>query len=155
MRALRLAAILLLVFATACAAPITLPKGFVELRDGGQGYRAVTSDGARLRVRDLTEPTGGGVEFWTETLRLDLVQQRGYQQIDAGEVKDAAGEPGQWLRFAANVDGERFGFLVAVWSHDPWWPLASNYLRVVEFTAREEVFAAHVEAVQQALATVR
>lgn len=155
MRALRAFGFAALLFGAACAAPMKLPKEFVELRDPGEGFRAMTSDGARLRLRDLAEPTDGGAEFWADTLRIDLVQQRGYQQLDAGEVKNANGEPGRWLRFAANVDGERYGYFVAVWAVDPWWPLASNYLRVVEFSGREDVFAPRLDAVREALATVR
>lgn len=147
--------LLSLVLATACAAPMKLPKEFVELRDAGEGWRAVTSDDARLRVRDLAEPTAGGVEFWAETLRMDLVQQRGYEQVDAGEVKNQDGATGRWYQFAANVAGERVGYFVAVWVVDPSWPLSAPFLRVVEFAARDEVFRARLEAVRAALATVR
>lgn len=145
--------LLLLVLATACAAPLTLPKEFVELKDAGEGYRAVTSDDARLRVRDLAEPTAGGVEFWAETLRSDLVQQRGYEPVDAGEVKNQDGVAGRWYQFAANVAGERVGYFVAVWVVDP--ALGPPFLRVVEFAARDEVFRARLDAVRAALATVR
>lgn len=146
---------LLSLFAVACAAPMTLPKEFVELKDPGDGYRAVTSDDGRLRLRDLDDPTEGGVEFWADTLRLDLVQQRGYEQVDAGEVKNREGATGRWFQFAANVQGERVGYLVAVWVVDPWWPTSPKFLRVVEFAARDEVFRARLEAVRAALATVR
>jgi hypothetical protein len=147
--------LLLLLLATACASPMTLPKEFVELKDPGEGYRAVTSDDARLRVRDLAEPTAGGVEFWAETLRSDLVQQRGYEPVDAGEVRNQAGVAGRWYQFAANVAGERVGYFVAVWVVDPWWPLSPPFLRVVEFAGRDEVFRARLDAVRAALATVR
>jgi len=125
--------LVLVAFAAGCAAPMTLPKEFVELKDPGDGFRAVTSDDARLRVRDLAEPTEGGVDFWIETMRLDLVQQRGYEQVADGEVKNRDGDGGRWFQFAANVQGERVGFFVAVWVVDPWW--RKPFLRVVEFAA--------------------
>jgi hypothetical protein len=146
----------LLVCTAACATPITLPPEFVELRDGGAGYRAVTADDARLRVHDLSEPTEGGIEFWSETLRNELVQQRGYDAVGDGEVRDRDGVPGRWQEFAANVGGERVGYLIAIWVRQPGFPwLGGPYLQVVEYAAREPVFAARRAAVQAALATTR
>jgi hypothetical protein len=147
--------LLVWIAAAACAAPMPVPKEFVELKDYGYGWRAITSDDARLRVSDQTEPTEGGIEFWAETLRLDLVNQRGYEQVATGEVQNAAGTTGRWYQFAANVRGEKVGYLVAVWVVDPWWPLSSNFLRVAEFAARDEVFKARLEVVLASLSTVR
>jgi len=70
-------------------------------------------------------------------------------------VKNAAGRAGRWLELAANVQGRRVGYLVAVWVVDPWWPLAKQYVRVVEFAAPDAVFRARADAVKKALATVR
>lgn len=137
-----------------CASPMTLPRDFVQLRDPGDGWRAVTSDDGRLRVRDVYESTTGNIDFWAEALRLDLVQQRGYEQLDAGEVTNADGATGRWFEFAARVQGERIGFFVAVWprSGGLW---RTDGLRVVEFAARDEVFRARLPAVRATLATVR
>ena len=154
MRTLRRLSVLLLAFAAACAAPMTLPKEFVELKDAGGGWRAVTSDDARLRVTDHKDPTEGGIEFWAETLRLDLVNQRGYQQVGTGEVKNAAGTTGRWFQFTANVRGERVGYLVAVWVVEGSF-LSSRCLRVAEFAARDEVFRARLDTVIASLSTVK
>ncbi|MFY9343522.1 MAG: hypothetical protein WAT39_13585 [Planctomycetota bacterium] len=142
-----------LVLAGACAVPITLPSEFVELRDAGDGFRAVTADDARLRVRDLADPTAGDLGFWIATLRNDLVQQRGYELVASGDVKDGAGQDGKWLQFAANVQGERVGFLVAVWLRRSFFGGPS--LRVVEFAGREPAFGERLGAVRSALATTR
>lgn len=147
---------LALLLAAACAAPMQLPQDFVELNDAGEGFRAVTSDDGRLRVRDVADPTDGGTAgFWADSLRRDLVEQRGYEEVAGGDVKNAAGGDGRWLELTANVGGRRVGYLVAVWVVDPWWPLARRSLRVVEFAAPDPVFRARVDAVKQALATVR
>jgi hypothetical protein len=137
-----------LCFLAACAAPMQAPPLFVELRDAGGGFRAVTSDDARLWVRDFRDPTTASIEFWAEALRQDFVQQRGYQWVDSGEVKNQEGAVGRWLELATEVDGERFGYLIALW-------VDGNRVRVVEFTARADVFALRLPAVRQALATVR
>ena len=72
MRALRSLAFVAVAFAAACAAPMQPPADFVVLKDPGEGFRAITSDDARLRVRDLAEPTKGGLDFWIDTLAQDL-----------------------------------------------------------------------------------
>jgi hypothetical protein len=155
MRASRFAGPGLLLLAAACAAPMQAPKDFVVLRDAGEGWRAVTSDGARLRVRDLADRTPATAEFWADTLRRDLVEQRGYELVGSGEVKNAAGADGRWLELTANVRGERVGYLIALWVVEPSLPTSDPYLRVVELAAREDVFRAHVEAVRSALSSVR
>ncbi len=145
-------------FATACAAPLTLPADFVQLRDRGEGWRAITSDDARVRVRDLVDPTEGGVEFWAMTLRNDLVDQRGYEEVGNGEVKNQAGAVGRWFEFVANVQGERVSYLAVIWVVPPtlaWLGIGKPSLRVVEFAAKDAVFRARIDAVRAALPTVR
>jgi hypothetical protein len=140
-------------FAAACAAPMRPPADFVVLKDPGEGFRAITSDDARLRVRDLADPTVGTLAFWIDTLKQDLVA-RGYELKDEGEAKNADGGAGRWLSFAANVQGEKVGYLVAVWQVDASLPWRKPALRVAEFAAAYAVFEARLPAVKEALATV-
>lgn len=142
------AVLLPLLLAAACATPIDLPAGFVRLGDAGEGLRAASSDDARLWVRDLYDDTEGPLEFWAERLRLDLVERRGHQFVAKGAIGNRDGAEGRWFEFVANVDGERIGYLIALW-------VAGRRLRVVEFAARAEVFTQRVDAVRAALATVR
>ncbi|MCK5945384.1 MAG: hypothetical protein KAI24_25565 [Planctomycetes bacterium] len=144
----------LLALLAGCATPITLPDTFVQLRDAGEGFRAITSDDARVWVRHLYEPTEGDVAFWADTLERDFVEERGYELVAEGEVPRRDGKVGRWLEVTANVDGERVDYLVAVWV-DPAWFGGGNWLRVVEFAARRDVYEQRVDAVKAALATVR
>lgn len=153
MRASWWSGLALLATFAACKAPMQLPPDFVELGAGGDGYRGVTADDARLRVRNLDDATEGSVDFWADTLHNDCVQQRGYELVDRGELKDRDGESGRWLQFAANVGGDKVGLLVAVWARTGL--LRNSYLQVAEFAAREAVFTARLPAVKQALTTLR
>ena len=144
----------LLTLLAACATPITPPPEFVQLLDGGEGYRIVTADDARVRVRDLPDPTEGGAGFWATTLKNDLVQ-RGYEFVGEGAVADSTGVQGQWLEFTVNAQGERAGFLIAVWPRSKGWLKRRHHLQVVEFLARADVFAQRVDAVRKALGSVR
>lgn len=150
---LRSLAALLALFAAGCAAPIELPKDFVRVHDG-RGFAAVTADEARVSVRELYDASAAPLDFWAEALRRDFVEQRGYEIVGEGETRDRDGVAGRWFECVTNLNGERIGYLVAVWADGSFWFSGTN-LFVVELAARQEVFAARVEAVRQALSTVR
>lgn len=155
MRCLRyLVTCLSAVLFAACAAPLQLPAGFVELGDTSAGYCAVTSDDARLWVRELQDPTEGSLEFWSESLRRDLVEQRGYEQVGTGELKNRDGDAGRWIEATSNVRGERIDYLVAVWSRRRSWLRSGDDILVVEFAARAEVYQSRIEQVRASLGTV-
>jgi hypothetical protein len=137
---------LFLLFA-GCATQIDLPKDFLQLSDGVQ-FQAVTGDDARVWIRDFEDPDAASREFWAQAVEYDFVQQRGYELIAKGEVKNHSGTAGDWFECAANVGGERVGYLVAVW-------VSGTKIKVAEFAARNEVFKARVESVRAALRTVR
>jgi hypothetical protein len=142
----------------ACKIAMRLPAEFLQL-EHAVGYQAVTADDARVWVRQFADPDEGSVDFWTGALKEDLLRNRGYQLVDQGTVRDAAGREGRWLQCTATVDGERFGYLSAVFVLPGGWfsshgLFTDNKVRVCEFTAREELFARHLEAVRAAIATL-
>jgi hypothetical protein len=138
-----------------CAVPVELAKDFVTLSayDDYPDYRAVTGDDARVWLRRFDDHNDGDLAFWAQALAHDFAE-RGYDVIEQGEVEDAGGEQGHWLRCAANVQGERTGYLVAVWVAPHSWSDGCT-VTVFEFAARDDVFAARVDDVKKALATVR
>lgn len=131
----------------ACSLPIQLPKDFVQLEEYEE-FHAVTGDDARLSIREFEDPHEAPLEFWAQAVEYDFTQQRGYQLVGSGEVRNHSGLPGRWLECAADVSGERTGYLVAIW-------VDGYEVQVVEFAARADVFKARVEGVRAALATVR
>lgn len=148
--------LLVLAFAmAACATPIEAPKSFVKLGDGGEGYRATTNDDARLWVRTFRDATEADVEFWAGTLKRDFVEQRGYEKVDSGTVKNRRGEEGRWMEFSTNVRGERIDYMVAVWAASASWVSGGGTdITVVEFAANHDVYTARVNDVRAALNTV-
>lgn len=133
-----------------CAGPISLSRDFVTLagHSRDEDFRAVTGDDARVWLRRFRDPNGADLEFWVQALQHDFVQQRGYELIGDGDVRDADGRRGHWFECATNVDGERVGYLIALWAED-------GDVVVVEFGARGAVFEARVDEVRRALRTVR
>ena len=148
--------LLALLLVSACATPISLPPEFVALGDQGEGYRAISSDDARVWVREMYDATPGELEFWAGNLERDFVAERGYELLDKGVVENRAHQEGRWLEFSTNVRGKRVDYLLALWVHDPWWWFTSGkWIQVVEFAAGHDVYAERVAAVRAALATVR
>ncbi|MCC7063548.1 MAG: hypothetical protein IT456_12140 [Planctomycetes bacterium] len=137
---------LFLLFA-ACATQMDLPKDFLQLSESEQ-FRAVTGDDARVWIREFEDENAASREFWAQAVEYDFVQQRGYELIAKGEVKNRSGVAGDWFECATNVGGARYGYLVAIW-------VSGTNIKVVEFTARDEVWKARVESVRAALRTVR
>ena len=138
---------LLAAIAGGCAAPIRLPKDFLVL-DAKSGYQAVTGDDARVWIREFDDPNEASLSFWAKAVEHEFTQQRGYDLVAKGTVKNRRGHEGAWFECAANVRGERIGYLVAIW-------VDGDEVQVVEFAARADVFAERVEAVRAALPTVR
>ena len=138
----------------ACQTPIEPPPEFVELKDSGEGHRLVTADDARLRVRDLHESTEAAAPFWASTLKNELAQ-RGYEFVAEGAIADRDGVQGQWLEWIANAQGERVGYLVAVWPRSEGLLRKRPYLQVVEFMARDAVYKQRIDAVRKALGSVQ
>ena len=129
-----------------------MPAPFLALRAPRGEFKAVTPDDARLWVREFVDEEHGSLAFWVEALRRDLTESRGYELVDESDVRDAAGRAGRRLRCAATIEGERHGYLVAVFVIDG---LVAATIRVVEFTARLAAFDAHYGAVVGALPTLR
>jgi len=129
-----------------CAAPLQLPPGFLVLHEGDGDHRAVSGDDARVWYRRFEGNHDAGREFWRTAVEFEFLQQRGYELVGQGVVRDRDGNEGDWLECVANVGGERVGYLVAVWVH-------GETIHVVEYGARAAVYAVHVEQVRAALAT--
>jgi len=150
MATLRIGVRCLLLFAAAllggCAATMELPKDFLHLADSAD-FRAVTGDDARVWIRTFDDDNEATLEFWADSLANDFTQ-RGYELVGKGEVTNGNGRPGRWFECAANVRGERIGYLVAIW-------VDGDDVTVAEFAARAEVFGKRVESVRAALRTVR
>lgn len=134
-----------------CKLAMDLPPDFLRVQSA-PGLRAATPQDATLQVRHFEDADGGTLDFWFAALRNNLVDARGYEVLQEAAVRDAAGRPGKLLRCMTTHEGERVGYLVAVFVIDGW---RSDTIRVVEFSAKEAEFQARVDAVQAAIATLR
>ena len=65
----------------ACTIQADLPSEFLRLDSQQRELKAMTADDARLWVREFDDPEDGNLAFWTEALRNDLVDRRGYKPM--------------------------------------------------------------------------
>jgi hypothetical protein len=149
MRKLAMLAVALL--SAACAMQMDVPEGFLRLKAREVGdVRAVTADDARIWVREFNVDQGASLEFWLQALRSDLEQSRGYRlEPKDQEVVDTEGHKGRRIEGSIAVGGEVRGYMIAVFS------LSETKLRVAEFSARQELFAKHIDAVRKAVLTAQ
>jgi hypothetical protein len=143
----RAVAVVALALCAACSVSMRLPDDYLRLEDR-EDLQAITGDDARIWAREFYDANAAPLAFWAQALEHDFVQQRGYEVIAKGSIAGRRRAAGSWIECAAAVGGERVGYLIGIW-------VDGNWIRVVEFAARSEVFAARVDAVRQMLPTVR
>jgi hypothetical protein len=127
------------------------PKDFLVLKDGTSEYKAVSPDDARIWVREFSDGYGGDLAFWSEVLKNELVENRGYTLLEEGTTKDAGGTEGKLSTFELTAGGAPQRYLLAVFVHEGW---LSNTVVAAEFAAEKAVFDKRVAAVKGALATL-
>jgi hypothetical protein len=141
----------LLAFSAGCIS-IQPPAGFVLLEDSAGEAKLVSTDDARIWVRDFSvKKQHGDLAFWSQTLRNELVAYRGHVFVEERKVEDGDGQDGVELLFDVNAQGEAHRYLVALFLYEG---LFSNTVRVIEFGAPRAVFDKHLEAVRGAVKTM-
>jgi hypothetical protein len=123
------------------------PPGFLVLTKDRREVKAITPDEARLWVREFDDPHEATLAFWGETLRNELVKNRGYVLIGERRVSDQAGREGLELLLETTSQGQAHRYLVTVF-------VVEGRIRVGELVAPKAVFDRYVEDVRKALATL-
>lgn len=131
------------------APPLELPDRFLVLdTDVEEGFKAITPEEAKVWVRVFDEP-GGDVGFWSEALRRDLIDQRGYVLLGERDLATRSGHPGHELRCETSATGRPLSYLIAVVVQ----PRGKEVrLVVVEYVgAKGEAFDRYLPDVQKAI----
>lgn len=137
-----------------CALQMDLPPGFLRLtRQESSDLRALSADDARIWVREFRVQEGAGAAYWAEVFTDELRRVRGYELGEPQEIRDGSGRTGVAFVGRTVVQGERCGYFAALFLRDGWF--GRQYVRLLEYAAREAVFDAHLDAVQAAVATLR
>jgi hypothetical protein len=139
------------VAASSCVTMET-PKTFLVIDRGTAELKATTPDDDRLWVRTFDDDVKGDLSFWRDALKNDLVKNRGYTLLSEGTATDASGAQGAELVLEATVDGRAYQELVALFVYEG---ALGNTIRVVEFVAEKDRFAAQLDDVRASVRTMK
>lgn len=128
-----------------------VPERFLVTTRGVDELKAITPEETKLWVRDFDDPDGGDLAFWTQTLRRDLVENRGYTLLSEARIEDAEGNVGVELLLEATVQGRAMRELLVLFVHPGFF---GNRIRVVELVGEKEPFEAAVDEVRAAVKTL-
>lgn len=128
-----------------------VPDRFLVTERGTDELKAITPEETKLWVRDFGDPDRGDLAFWSETLRRDLVDNRGYTLLAEGKVEDAEGNVGRELLLEATIQGRAVREMLALFVYAGTF---ENRIRVVELVGEKEPFDAVVEEVRAAVRTL-
>lgn len=131
---------------------LTPPDGFLVVEQSRDEFRAVSSDEAKLWVREFKDRLQGDYGFWVDALKNDFEENRGYTLLSEQEVTDDKGRTGLELLIEVTADGGPQRYLITVFVREGMF---SNTIRVAEFVAAKTVFDEHLEGVRSAVRSLR
>lgn len=139
--------------ATGCTTSrMETPQNFVALAEG-EGLKFISSDEAKLWVREFRVPEQGDLEFWTQSFLHDTVNKRGYELKTQDPVAGRDGSSdGHEMVFATLVDGRPHQYLVTLYVEPRG---TGSTVRVVEFLAENKAFEEHLAEVRRVRGTLR
>ena len=142
--------ILLTVAASAgCQHQLDLPQGFVKADPGWEyDIRGVSADGVVIGLRSETNPDEGNLAFWSQAIKTELTQRRGYVLLTTDDVSSATGEAGELMMFSAKKGAGEWAYMVAVF-------VPGRAVLVGEAGGPAKVFQSRQEAIKHSLLTAR
>lgn len=141
---------LLLAFVSSCVS-MQVPERFLVTARGTDELKAITPEETKLWLREFSDPDRGDLAFWSEALRRDLVENRGYTLLSEGKIEDASGNVGTELLLEATIQGRAVRELLALFV----FPGAFEHrIRVVELVGEKEPFEAALPEVRASIKTL-
>lgn len=142
---------LLALLSSSCVT-MQVPDAFLVTERGTSELKAITPEETKLWVREFSDPDQGDLAFWSEALRRDLVENRGYTLLSEGKIRDGRGREGKELLLEATVQGRPVRELLALFVHEGTF---EHTIRVVELVGEKEPFDAAVDDVRAAIGTLQ
>jgi hypothetical protein len=143
---------IILALSTSACISMQLPSEFLLIDRSMSQLKAINPDEDKLWVRDFTDPDRGDLNFWRQTLKNDLTQNRGYVLLDEAAIKDGNGVQGVTFVVETTHQGRPMRELIAVFVYPG---LLEQRIRVVELNAEKARFDVLVDEVRAAIATLQ
>jgi hypothetical protein len=125
-------------------------EGFLMVKSNRAELKAIAPDASKLWVREFTVPQRSNLKFWSDALRTDLVDHRGYQLLGETRVRDGKGNEGVEMVCDVVVQGQPHRYMLSLYAPDaPFWHRGSA-VRTIEFVAPVATFDRCAAAVRKA-----
>lgn len=143
---------LLLTAACGPVSTITAPGGFVMLEEEqlpyGVAHKAISADGAVVVVREQDNEPRGTLAFWSEALQREVTQGRGYELLEATDVRTTGGIQGRRMQFKGAHNETVYRYDVAVF-------LLDDSIVTVEVATPEASWEQHAGEFEATLLSLR
>ena len=146
-----LPAVLLLVANAACIS-YAPPARFLVTERTCDEAKALTPEESKVWLRTFEDDKRGGLAFWVDALKDDLLKTRGYILIEESEVQTGGGTPGKALVLETSPQGRATRELLAVFVNSG---LFADEIRVLEYVAEQPAFMQEVGGVRGSLKSLR
>jgi hypothetical protein len=148
-----LAALVLGGFLSSGCISMTAPPDFLVLEDSSsREWKAVTPDDAKILVREFGDGYQGDLKFWSEVVKKDFIENRGYTLIQEGKAKGPDDREGTEFLFECTVQARPQRYMLSLFVIEG---SMSNTVCTVEYVAPKDVFEKHLENVKNAILTLK
>jgi len=127
---------------------IPTPENFAKRASTRTSFSALTAEEEKLLVRHFTVLEKQNVKFWTEAVRNNLIQERGYTLAEEGEFKTDAGAVGHRFLFEVSMSDVPYRYLLVVFETRGW---LRQHIYAAEFLCEKKNYDKHAPAVEKAL----
>jgi hypothetical protein len=128
-----------------------VPQEFLVIESGSSELKALSADDAKIWVKQFSDSHQGDLSFWSDALKNDLVDNRGYTLLEEGTATDGTGTEGVEYLFEATLSGRAQRYLLFLFVHPGWM---SNTICTVEYVASKEIFDEHLAKVRESVKTL-
>jgi hypothetical protein len=139
----------LILLAAGCATfRIPTPENFAKRASTRTSFSALTAEEEKLLVRHFTVLEKQSIGFWTEAVRNNLVQERGYTLVEEGEFKTDGGVAGHRFLFEVSMGDVPYRYLLVVFATRSW---LRQHIYTAECLCQKKNYEKHAPAVEKAL----
>ncbi len=140
--------------ASACAANVATPPGFVVLsEDSAYDYRATTADGLVIAARRIDNDPPGELSFWERAIENEMRFRGGYALLESRDVRTRGGLRGRQLRFGHDESREPHLYYVTLFigEEHSLWVFGSSKIYILEAGGPAPLVQARAADIEQAV----
>jgi len=89
------------------------PGGFAQYKTQWTTFRAISSDGVKVRVNQHDNEPHGDSSMWMESVELYLTGN-GYREISNSDIETASGKKGRFVEYIYNYYGQNYIYSLGV-----------------------------------------